>query len=215
MTTHAGMTETVPPDSDAKPRERVGLGPSRLTGGAVMVNGALGLVAAFTLAVDKYRILEDPSFQPSCNLNPILSCGSVMVTDQAEAFGFPNPLVGIIAFTAVGVIGVLVAAGQTLPRWVYGGLAVGSLLGTIFVHWLIVQSLYRIGALCPWCMVVWAVTIPIFVWTVALSGRSLGGRAGRIAQTWWSARYLVVLSWYLVVLTLIGVEFWDYWRTLI
>ncbi len=43
------------------------------------------------------------------------------------------------------------------------GLAAGTLLGTVFVHWLIFQSLYRIGALCPYCMVVWAVTIPLLV----------------------------------------------------
>ena len=39
--------------------------------------------------------------------------------------------------------------------------------GVVFVHWLIFQSLYVIGALCPYCMVVWAVTIPIF-WYVTL-----------------------------------------------
>ena len=33
----------------------------------------------------------------------------------------------------------------------------------MFVHWLIFQSLYRIGALCPYCMVVWAVTISLLV----------------------------------------------------
>jgi len=35
------------------------------------------------------------------------------------------------------------------------------------VHWLIFQSLYRIGALCPYCMVVWVVTITVF-WNVTL-----------------------------------------------
>ena len=52
---------------------------------------------------------------------------------------------------------------MTLPRWYWAGLAAGTLLGTVFVHWLIFQSLYRIGALCPYCMVVWAVTIPLLV----------------------------------------------------
>jgi hypothetical protein len=32
---------------------------------------------------------------------------------------------------------------------------------------LIGQSLYSIGALCPWCMAVWTATIPIF-WYVTL-----------------------------------------------
>ena len=59
--------------------------------------------------------------------------------------------------------GVLAVAKVELPRWYWGGLAIGSLLGAAFVHWLIFQSLYRIGALCPYCMVVWTVTIPLLV----------------------------------------------------
>ncbi len=46
------------------------------------------------------------------------------------------------------------------------GLAAGTAVGAGFVHWLVHQSLYDIGALCPYCLVVWAVTIPVAVWTV-------------------------------------------------
>ncbi|PRC55922.1 hypothetical protein C6A85_41245, partial [Mycobacterium sp. ITM-2017-0098] len=75
----------------------------------------------------------------------------------------PNPLIGIVSFAVVVVTGVLALAKVNLPRWYWAGLAAGTLLGTGFVHWLIFQSLYRIGALCPYCMVVWAVTIPLLV----------------------------------------------------
>ncbi len=68
-----------------------------------------------------------------------------------------------MAFTVVLVTGVLALAKVDLPRWYWAGLAIGTLLGTAFVHWLIYQSLYSIGALCPYCMVVWAVTIPLLV----------------------------------------------------
>ena len=77
-----------------------------------------------------------------------------MVTAQASVFGFPNSMIGMVAFTVVLVTGVLALARVTLPRWYWAGLAVGTVLGTAFVHWLIFQSLYRIGALCPtawWC----------------------------------------------------------------
>ena len=82
-----------------------------------------------------------------------------------------------------------------------------------FVHWLAFQSLYRIGALCPWCMVVWAVTIPIAVWTVLGVWREL--RPSRAAEAVWGARYLVVGAWYLLVVVLALVQFWNYWRTLL
>jgi uncharacterized membrane protein len=189
--------------------------PPRLWGLALVVGGALGLAAAFTLAVDKYRILADPTYQPSCNLNPVLSCGSVMVTGQAEVFGFPNPLLGIIGFTAVIGLGLLVAMRVALPRLVLVGLSLASLAGLVFVHWLAFQSLYRIGALCPWCMVVWAVTIPIAVTATLVALRSLGGAAGRAASVVWDVRYLVVVLWYLVFVVAIGIEFWSYWRTLL
>ena len=69
-----------------------------------------------------------------------------------------------------------------LPRWYWAGLATGTLLGVAFVHWLIFQSLYRIGALCPYCMVVWAVTIPLLVVVSSIAlqpQRGNGGGAGR------------------------------------
>lgn len=186
----------------------------RAFGAFLIVLGLPGLAASFTLAVDKYRILEDPSFQPSCNFNPVLSCGSVMVKEQASAFGFPNPLLGVMAFSVVIALGVLITARVPMPRWVLGGLAVGSALGVVFVHWLAFQSLYRIGALCPWCMVVWTVTLPIFLWSLLLYARQIPA-VRRVAQAVWSVRFLVLLFWYLAFVVAILVEFWDYWSTLL
>ncbi|HEY6574208.1 MAG TPA: vitamin K epoxide reductase family protein, partial [Mycobacterium sp.] len=141
----------------------------------ILIAGVVGLAAALTLTIEKIEILINPDYVPSCSINPVLSCGSVMVTPQASAFGFPNPLIGIVSFTVVVVTGVLAVANVRLPRWYWAGLATGTLLGVAFIHWLIFQSLYRIGALCPYCMAVWAVTIPLFV--KAVSGG--GGRGMR------------------------------------
>ncbi|WP_232679216.1 vitamin K epoxide reductase family protein [Nocardioides sp. R-C-SC26] len=186
------------------------LSTSSATGVAYVAAGAVGLAAALTLAIDKYKILADPSFRPACDLNPVLSCGSVMITDQAEAFGFPNPLIGIAGFAIVVAMGVLLAARVPLPTWVHAGLAMGSMLGAVFVHWLAYQSLYEIGALCPWCLGVWAVTLFLAVWTVLGLARRRGGWGERL----WDVRYLILLTWYLVIATAILERFWDYWRTL-
>lgn len=186
----------------------------RAFGALLIILGVPGLAASFTLAVDKYRILEDSSFQPSCNFNPVLSCGSVMVEDQASAFGFPNPLLGVMAFSVVIALGVLITARVTMPRWVLGGLALGSAMGLVFVHWLAFQSLYRIGALCPWCMVVWTVTLPIFLWSLLVYARQVSA-VRRVAQAAWSVRFLVLLFWYLAFVVAILVQFWDYWSTLL
>ena len=187
----------------------------------VLIAGVVGLVAAATLTIEKIELLIDPSYTPSCSLNPVLSCGSVMVTPQAALFGFPNPLIGIAAFTVVTVTGVLAVANVQLPRWYWSGLAVGTLLGTVFVHWLIFQSLYRIGALCPYCMVVWAVTVPLLVVTASIALRPAPAngehaRAGNtVARAFHQWRWSVTALWFTAVFLLILVRFWDYWSTLL
>ncbi|MCH1867863.1 vitamin K epoxide reductase family protein [Nocardioides sp. CFH 31398] len=181
---------------------------------ALVVLGLVGLAGAFTLAVEKYRLLEDPSAPLSCDLNPILSCGSVMDTWQAELLGFPNPLIGVVSFSALVTIGVLSFA-VALPRWVHGGLVVGTGLGLVFIHWLAFQSAFRIGALCPWCMVVWAAVIPLFVWTTSSWAAGRDGTLGRLGETAWFWRYLLVMVWYAAFVTVALVQFWDYWRTLL
>ncbi len=204
------MTPTMTP---TEPDVRAPAPPARSFGVGLATLGAIGLAAAFALTVDKIRLLEDPTFEPACDLNPVLSCGSVMVTDQASVFGFANSLLGLIGFSVVLTLGVLVASGTRLHLWVLTGLAGGSALGLALVHWLAFQSLYRIGALCPWCLVVWAVTIPIAVWSVLLAARA--HTRSRTVEALWSVRYLVVLGWYLLVVVLALVRFWDYWSTLL
>lgn len=203
-------------DSSAEPTAtgtRPGVAVRTASAVYVLIAGVLGLAAALTLTVEKIEILIDPDYVPSCSINPVLSCGSVMVTPQASAFGFPNSLIGVVAFTVVVVTGVLALAGVRLPRWYWAGLAIGTLLGAAFVHWLIFQSLYRIGALCPYCMVVWAVTITLLVVVsaVALAPKLEGGVARFIYQWRWS----LVTLWFTALVLMILVRFWNYWSTLI
>jgi uncharacterized membrane protein len=179
----------------------------------VLIAGVVGLAAATALTIEKIKILENPSYVPSCSINPVLSCGSVMVTPQASAFGFPNPLLGMVGFSVVIVSGVLAVTKVRLPRWYWSGLAAGTLLGVVFVHWLIVQSLYRIGALCPYCMVVWAVTIPLLVVLASIALRPLAGYA--VARALYQWRWSVTAFWFTGLILLILVRFWAYWSTLI
>lgn len=179
----------------------------------ILIAGAVGLASAVTLTIEKIKLLEDPSYVPSCSLNPVLSCGSVMVTPQATAFGFPNPLIGIVSFTVVVVTGVLAVSKVRLPQWYWTGLAGGTALGTVFVHWLIFQSLYTIDALCPYCMVVWTVTIPLLAVLASIALRPLAKHSGAHALYQW--RWSIVALWYTGLILLILAQFWDYWSTLI
>lgn len=179
----------------------------------VLIAGVIGLVAASTLTIEKIELLINPAYVPSCSINPVLSCGSVMITPQASVFGFPNPLIGIAAFSVVVTTGVIVVAKVRLPQWYWVGLSIGTGLGVVFVHWLIFQSLYRIGALCPYCMVVWSVTIPLFVVVTSVALRPLAGNAVLRALYQW--RWSIVALWFTAVILMILMRFWNYWSTLI
>ncbi|MFN3255348.1 MAG: vitamin K epoxide reductase family protein [Ilumatobacter sp.] len=185
-------------------------------GWLLLTLGSLGVAMAAVLLVEKVRILQDPSYVPSCSINPILSCGSIMNTPQAEAFGFPNPIIGLAGFAVVATAGAAVIAGAQFARWFWRALLAGSAAGVVFVHWLIFQSLYRIGALCPYCMVVWAVTIAVFWYTLLHVLASVTSDTTTPRWYRWTVSYhgVVLTGWFLAVGGLITVRFWYYWATL-
>lgn len=176
----------------------------------MVVAGAVGLAAAIVLTVEKVSYLTDLSegraATTSCDINAFVSCGGVINTDQASAFGFPNPIIGIVGFTVVLTLGVLLAAGTRLPGWVWGGLQAGVLFGIGFVTWLQYQSIYEIEKLCPWCMVVWTFMIPLFVVVTARNLRAFAPRSAvtRFLSNW---TLLVVVLWYVAVLSAIWFQF--------
>jgi uncharacterized membrane protein len=184
----------------------------RQTAWILVVCGLIGLVAAIELIIQKISVLSDPDFVPNCDINPVLSCGSVINTEQGSLFGFPNPVLGVIGFTVVIMFGALLFAGLELPRSMWLGLNIGALAGMAFVVWLVIQSLYVIGALCPWCMVVWAVTIPIF-WQVttdnlASNKLSLGKSLSEIIV---ALKWILMASSYLIIMALIFIRWQDFW----
>ncbi|MFD6879661.1 MULTISPECIES: vitamin K epoxide reductase family protein [unclassified Streptomyces] len=135
---------------------------SRRTGLVLLIGGLLGALASGVLTHDRIRTLEDPLFTPGCNVNAVLSCGDVMNTWQGNLLGFPNMLLGLAGFAALAALGAALAAGAVLPRPIWRAVWVGTAAGFAFTVWLIGQCLYVIGALCPWCVLVWAVVIPLF-----------------------------------------------------
>jgi uncharacterized membrane protein len=183
----------------------------------LLIGGSIGFLAAFVLTVEKMALLANPLYVPSCSINPVLSCGSVMTKPQAQVFGFANSLLGIAGFAAVLTIGAALLAGAQFRRWFWLGLQAGVVFGVVFVTWLMFQSLYSIGALCPYCMLVWAVTIPIF-WYVTLynlSVTSLPPSARAIANGAIRYHTVVLAIWFVIILVLIASRFWSFWTTLL
>lgn len=185
----------------------------------LVIGSVLGVLAAGILTVEKIHLLKNPDATLSCDLNPIVACGSVINTPQASAFGFPNPLIGLVGFGIVLTVGMALLAGAQFKRWFWQGLQAGTIFGVGFVTWLQYQSIYEIGALCPYCMVVWAVTIPIFVYTTVFNLRQghivLPAKLKGLGHFIQKYPAEIVFTWYLVILMAILEHFWYYWSTLI
>jgi uncharacterized membrane protein len=127
---------------------------NRWTYGTMLAFAITGLIASFTLAVDEISVLKNPDAVLSCSLNAVVNCGTVMKTPQAEAFGFPNMLIGLMGFPIVVTIALLGLSRVQFPRWFLIGAQIGYVFWTLFSYWLFFNSVYIIQVLCPWCLVV-------------------------------------------------------------
>lgn len=187
----------------------------------MLLAGFVGITASLALSYDKMQVLADPTFQPGCNINPILSCGSVMTTPQANIGPIPNTFLGMIAFGGLGAIAVSILAGATFKRWLWIVLHFASAVGVGFMLYLFFQSVFRIHAICPWCFFVWIVTFPVFlgitVYTIREHiyrvPRNIIGAIGMYAIQRHPGKILAI--WYIALLGILLQHFWYYWSTLL
>ncbi len=131
----------------------------------LVVGGFLGFLAAFELTLDKFQVLEHPAslHHLGCDNSVIVQCSLNLGSAQGSAFGFPNPLIGLAGYFAILVVGVSLLAGARFPRWYWVIFNLGLTFAIGFVIWLISESIFVLGDLCPWCMLVWSATIPMFL----------------------------------------------------
>lgn len=139
----------------------------------LVVLGAIGFVASFALAWEKYLALVEPERDASCSLNLFVQCGAAMSSWQGGLLGFPNPYLGVAAFPVVITTGVILLTGARLPRWFWMSLLAGTVLGQALIIFLMWTSFYALVALCPYCMVVWVIMWPL-LWYQIVRGLQSG-----------------------------------------
>lgn len=161
------------------------------------VCGAVGFLASGQLVLERLALYQDPGYVTSCDISPFVSCGEVFRTWQAALFGFPNPLIGIVAFAVILTTAMVLFSGARPARWYWRGLQAGVGLGFAFVVWLWSQALFTIHILCLYCMAVWAAMI---VLTVLLTARNT--IHGDLPSTSGLRRFLAGWAWPLTVLLL-------------
>jgi uncharacterized membrane protein len=147
----------------------------------LIVAGAAGWWAAFQLMIDDIAVLKDPNAGLNCNISVLVQCGKNLVSDQGSAFGFPNPILGLGGFAAVIAVGVSLLAGARFSRWYWWLFNLGVAGAMAFIIWLIQQTIYVLGTLCPWCMLVYVVMFPLF-WIVTLRNAATGQFGGRLVR---------------------------------
>jgi len=152
------------PDGSSPTRTDVELHPRRHTGTWVtmLVASLASLYASFVLAIDALRIAENPNVDLGCNINTVISCGTVAGSWQSQLLGFPNALLGLVAEPVVSTIAVASQAGVRFPRWFMVAAQVVYTIGFVFAYWLFQQAMFEIGALCPWCLLVTLATTLVF-----------------------------------------------------
>lgn len=210
------ITETTPTERPAG----TGPAPDAVPGWArhrpfalvLLATGVIGWVASAILVLERLELYEDSGHVTSCDINPWVSCGKVMGTWQSELFGFPNPLIGIVAFAVVITTAMVTLSGARPGRWYWLGLQAGVTAGTVFVGWLWFQALFTIHILCLYCMIVWAAMIPLFI---LLTVRNLAH--GIIPAPAPVVRFAGEWAWTLVAIVYVAVAasvFWAFFTAL-
>jgi uncharacterized membrane protein len=168
-----------------------------------IVVGLIGWYAAFALTIEKIDLLLDPNAAAGCDFSIVVQCKANLLSWQGAILGFPNPLIGLGAWAAPIAVGTALLAGARFDRWFWILFNAGSAAALAFVVWLISQSVFVLGTLCPWCMVTWSVAIPLF-WVLTLynlrEGRfTANTRVREIAGTLLGWAPAIVMATYLTV----------------
>ena len=179
----------------------------------MLIGGVAALTAAFVLTLEKFHLYENPDAVLSCSFNAVLNCSAVMQSWQASAFGFPNMLIGLIAFPVLITIATLGISGVKFPRWFLIAASIALALGTIFAYWLFFQSLYAIQVLCPWCLIVTTSMTIMFSsflhFNLKENTFQLKEKLNKPIQRFLAGGYhqMVVLSWIALMVVLVLLQF--------
>lgn len=163
--------------------------------------GVMGWFASWELATEYVKKLKDPEYIPNCEFTVLVTCGPNMDSWQGSVFGFSNTFIGLCAFAAPVFVGFAVLAGAKFQPWFWFLYILGLTFGIIFVFWLSIQSVFVIGTLCPWCIVVWIVTIALFWVTVGIITSSgwLGFKPGKLSSFFNSWSWVLTLICYALI----------------
>lgn len=122
--------------------------------GSILLSSLISLFASFVLSVDAITLAKNSNAALSCNINEVISCGTVGQSWQSHAFGFPNAFVGLMFEPVICTIAILGLSRVNMPRFFLALVNAVYGLALIFALWLFYESMTEIHALCPYCFLV-------------------------------------------------------------
>lgn len=185
--------------SDVRP----GIRPSTGLAGFWITAALLGWVVSFLLYLEYIGQLTNATPIISCSISPIVTCGPNLLSPAGNLLGFTNSVIGMVMFLGPVYAGVgALAAPGGFRRWYWRVYGVFLLAGFLLVHLFAYRSIFEFGSLCPWCMVVWLVTIPLFWvtlgWSLEAGVWGPPSRFGHVLRSW--APLVVVVDYAIIAI---------------
>lgn len=180
-----------------------GGGTSKGYAAVLIVLSAIGLFASVMLLIETYKKAANVFYDPNCNINPLIGCGNSLLSWQAHILGIPNALIGTLAFGALIAIGLLLYVGKKMPAVLWWLMAAGGVAAIAFVAFFVGASIVTFHSLCPYCMVVWTVALPVGVMLISQAlkrGLVAGEDVSAVRRVLVRERWLIVIALYAIVI---------------
>jgi uncharacterized membrane protein len=181
----------------------------------ILVYGSLiGLIASFWQAAERITMLKNPGGELSCNLNPVVDCGSVLGDNLAAVFGPPNAFIGMVVFSLLLAFGLQRISGGAWTKLVSKVVVAFSVIIFMFSIWFFAVSLYTIGKVCIFCLFIWAVSMPIGLYGVKdyLENKAkLSASESKIKLFLQKHHFTILVVIYAILVTLFLLRFRDYY----
>ncbi len=185
---------------------------SKIWAWVLTVGGLSGVIAMTMQASERITMLKNPTVPLSCNLNPIIDCGTVLDNRLAALFGFPNAFIGMIVFAGLALSGLFLITG-TKPNKAYRNIVMA--LSTIllgFSIWFYSVSLYVIAKICIFCLVGWFVSIPIFVYSFAQWASGSNNKSLQKAGEFFQKNHInIIVVSYVIMALMYVLKFQEYY----
>ncbi|QQR93193.1 hypothetical protein IPJ91_01885 [bacterium] len=155
----------------------------------------LGLFASFMLFGEEIKLLKDANYIPPCSVNSVINCLPTMKSWQSEIFGFNNTVLGFIYYTGIFVFGFIQFFNRELSKKLWNLALLPVTLALMFSLWLLYNSIFVIGSVCPYCLSSCFASTTIFFTIV---GKNITSKGWLRWRTW-----MLVLT--MLISTIIGI----------